>query len=85
VASRIVNKQRAQFGETRAEKEKAKKGQSPDANLPIGNYQHLTVPEVKKKLGGLSRPEARKVRSYEQKHKNRKGILDEIEKRLNAA
>ena len=35
VAARIVNKQRKQYGETKGEKEKDRKGQSPDRGLPI--------------------------------------------------
>ena len=45
VAARIVNKQRAQFSETREEKRKDRQCKSPDRNLPIANYQHLTVAE----------------------------------------
>jgi hypothetical protein len=43
VASRIVNKQRKQFGETEREKKKDREGKSPDRNLPIKDYQHLTI------------------------------------------
>ena len=56
VASRIVNKQRAQYGERRAEKQKDKEGRSPDRGLPIPSYQHLTVPEVRAQLDELSKP-----------------------------
>jgi hypothetical protein len=76
VASRIVNKQRSEFGETEEEKEKDRKGQSPDRNLPIPDYQHLTISDIKPKLASLSAAQKRQVRNYEQKHKNRKGVLD---------
>jgi len=76
VAARVVNKQRSQFGETQEEKEKDRKGQSPDRNLPISNYQHLTISDIKPKLDSLSAAQKRQVRTYEQKHKNRKGVLD---------
>jgi hypothetical protein len=81
VASRIVNKQRAQYGETKGEKEKDREGKSPDRNLPIEDYQHLTIPQVRSKLQSLSKGELRKVESYEKKHKNRKGVLDAIDRR----
>ena len=58
VASRIVNKQRAEYGETKGEKQKDREGKSPDRNLPIEDYQHLRVGEVKNKLESLSREEA---------------------------
>lgn len=80
VAARIVNKQRAQYGETRAEKEKGREGKSPDRNLPIGNYQHLTVSQASKQLESLSKSDLRRIEGYEKKHKNRKGILQAIEK-----
>jgi hypothetical protein len=76
VASRIVNKQRAQFGETKEEKAKDRRGESPDRNLPIRDYQHLTVPQVKQKLKGLDRKQIQRVEQYEKKHKNRKTLLE---------
>jgi hypothetical protein len=80
VAARIVNKQRAQYGETKGEKEKDREGKSPDRNLPIRNYQHLTMSEVKNKIKDLSKSDLKKVESYESKHKDRKGVHDAIER-----
>lgn len=82
VAARIVNRQRAQYGETKEEKRKDRAGKSPDRDLPIDNYQHLTVPQVKSKLDDLSAGELRQVRRYEEKHKDRKTLLVELERRL---
>lgn len=82
VASRIVNKQRAAYGETKAEKAKDRAGKSPDRHLPIDNYQHLTVPQVTRKLGDLTKPQLKKVKTYEQRHKHRKGVLQAIDRRL---
>ncbi len=84
VASRIVNKQRAGYGETKGEEAKDRRGESPDRNLPIDNYQHLTVAQVSKKLGDLSKGDLKKIRKYEEKHKDRKGILSAIDKKLAA-
>jgi hypothetical protein len=81
VAARIINKQRAQFGETRGEKKKDAQGKSPDRDLPIDDYQHLTAAKVKQQVGNLSMGDLRKVESYKKKHKNRKGVLDAIEQR----
>jgi hypothetical protein len=75
VASRIVNKQRTEYGETKEEREKDRKGESPDRNLPIDNYQHLTIPQIKAKVSSLSTAQRRKIREYETQHKNRKGVL----------
>jgi hypothetical protein len=81
VAARIVNKQRAQQGETKEEIAKDKQGKSPDRNLPIDDYDHLTIKEVSRKLGSLSDKEIAQIKSYEQKHKNRKTLLEQIERR----
>lgn len=79
VASRIVNKQRAQFGETKVEKEKDRKGQSPDRDLPVANYQHLTISDLKSKIPQLDARQKRQIAGYERKHKNRKGVLALLE------
>lgn len=82
VAARIVNKQRSQFGETRAARERAKAGAAPDRALPVHEYQHLTVDEVVDRLGGLSYADLRRIEQYERAHKNRKTLLDKLERRL---
>ncbi len=81
VAARIVNKQRSQYGETKEEKAKDKAGKSPDRALPIGDYQHLTAPQITKRLGRLSPPQLKRVKSYELSHKHRKGILAAIDRK----
>jgi hypothetical protein len=78
VASRIVNKQRSQYGETKAEKQKDRRGESPDEGLPIENYQHLTVDQVLDQAESLSKGEIRKIVNYERKHKNRKTVLENL-------
>jgi hypothetical protein len=78
VAARIVNKQRRRHGETGAQKAKDRAGRSPDRDLPIRDYQHLTVPQVKRRLGDLGPSQLRRVESYERKHKNRKTLLDAL-------
>lgn len=85
VAARIVNKQRAQYGETKGEKQKDREGRSPGRGLPIPEYQHLTIAQVDRKLPKLSPGDLRKIESYEKAHKNRKGVFAAIEKRRKAA
>src|SRR5471030_3005108 len=65
VAARIVNKQRAEHGETQGERQQASAGQAPDRDLPIEGYEHLTVEQIKTRLERLSASEIRKIRSYE--------------------
>jgi len=76
VAARIVNKQRRESGET-----KEQKGKQADAGLPINNYQQLTVTEIRSRLDELSAAQVRKIRSFETAHKNRKGVLQALERR----
>ncbi len=84
VAARIVNKQRAQYGETRREKAKDRKGQSPDRNLPIANYQNKTIPQIAKDLDGLSKRDLSRLLRYEESHKKRKGMVDKIHRAIDA-
>ncbi len=81
VASRIVNKQRKMYGETKGQKQEEKRGQTPDRSLPIGDYRHLTVGAIKRKLDTLSRADIRKIADYERSHKNRKTLIQELEQR----
>jgi polyhydroxyalkanoate synthesis regulator phasin len=49
---------------------------------PISAYEQLTAPQVKKRLSDLNKADLRKVRTREKNGKGRKGILDDIERRL---
>ena len=83
VAARIVNKQRAQSGETKeAQGRKKAGGASSDASspdLPIAGYQQLTVAQIRDKLDGLSTAQRKRLRAYEAAHKKRKGVLQALE------
>ena len=82
VAARIVNKQRAEQGETIAAHEEDKQGQSPDRDLPVKNYDALTVEEVGARLEKLKRPEVEQLRDYEKDHRGRKTLLAEFDRHL---
>jgi hypothetical protein len=82
VASRIVNKQRAQYGETKGDKAQERKGKSPDRNLPIDDYRQLTADEVNRKLSGCSHKQLEKIKDYEKEHKDRKTVLRQIDRQL---
>jgi len=81
VAARIVNKQRAEYGETKQDKKEDREGTNPDRNLPIEDYREKTIPELKPKLEKLSSKQLNKVESYEKKHKGRKGVVQAIDER----
>ncbi|HVN20558.1 MAG TPA: hypothetical protein VMU05_17360 [Dongiaceae bacterium] len=80
VASRIVNKQRAMYGETKQDKQQEREGTNPDRNLPIEHYRELTIPQVASRAKKLSGKQVDKVESYEKRHKNRKGAIGALEK-----
>lgn len=50
--------------------------------LPIEGYDDMSAPQVQERLEGLTPAELRKLRDYEQRHANRKTVLDHIERRL---
>jgi hypothetical protein len=85
VAARIVNKQRSEFGETKAEKQKDREGRSPDRDLPVRDYQHLTARQVESKIAGLSGKDLRQIKTHEQRHKNRKTVLEVLDRELRSA
>ncbi|MGO4377950.1 hypothetical protein [Pseudoduganella sp. RAF53_2] len=80
VAARIVNKQRKQYGETKSAKKADKAGKSSDRGLPIDDYEHLTVPKIASQIAHLSPAERRKIRTFESKHKNRKGVMEALDR-----
>lgn len=85
VAARIVNQQRHAYGETKGEKAKDRAGRSPDRGLPIKDYQHLTAPQVGRHLPRLSKEQLHRIKSYEQGHKDRKTVIEKIDRQLQDA
>ncbi len=79
VASRIVNKQRAEYGETKGERRKDQQGKSPDRGLPIKDYQNLTVGQIERKLKACSPEQIQQIKRYEGRHKQRKTLLQKLD------
>jgi hypothetical protein len=52
------------------------------SSFPITAYDQLTAGQVKSRLADLAATDLRKIRTYEQGNKARKGILAEVERRL---
>lgn len=82
VAARIVNKQRTQYGETRAQRRARREGRAPDRGLPIADYATLTVPQIVGRLAELDPRALQRVAHYEARHKNRKTLRARIEREL---
>jgi polyhydroxyalkanoate synthesis regulator phasin len=69
-------------GEAAEPQVEAEDGRGAAPNLPIAGYDELSAAKVQDKLDGLTTAELRKLRDYEQRHANRKTVLDRIERRL---
>lgn len=85
VAGRIVNKQRKELGETRGARQARKAGKAPDRKLPIEGYETMTMAQIMSHLAKLSMAQLRKLKTFESRHKNRKGMMTQFERRLHPA
>ena len=65
-----------------AEADKLRRRAGVGAGSPITGYESLNASQVKARLRGMNKADLRKVRTQEKRGKARKGILDDIEKRL---
>lgn len=68
-------------GEQYVENTAAAKEARKEASLPITGYDDLNVGEIKDKLGRLSNEEIKSLRSYEREHKNRKTLLEHLDRK----
>jgi hypothetical protein len=84
VAARIVNKQRAEYGETQGRRGQEHGGAAADRDLPVSHYDHLTVDEIGARLDGLSRSDLRALRRHETQYQQRQGVFELLDARLNA-
>ena len=57
-------------------------GQHGSGDLPIENYDDLTVDEITQRLRGLHVDQIRQVRRYEEQHKGRKTVLEATDRKL---
>jgi hypothetical protein len=82
-------------GTERKKREGSKKGQQYVANtveakqarkqaaaLPLEDYDDLGVEEVEKKAKGLSKRDIRDLLDYEKQHKNRKTLVEALDRKL---
>jgi len=65
-----------------ANTEEAKKARKESRALPLKNYDNLSVEEVEKKIKGLSQKDIRELRDYEKDHKNRKTLMESLDRKL---
>jgi hypothetical protein len=65
-----------------ANTEEAKKARKESRALPLKNYDDLNAEEVEKNIKGLSQKEIRKLRDYEKAHKNRRTLMESLDRKL---
>ena len=53
--------------------------------VPIQDYDNLNVGEIAEQLDNLSTEELQAARAYERQNKNRDTLLEQIDRRINAA
>ena len=58
----------------------ARRGVGP--SFPITGYDELTAAQINRRLTDITKPDLRKVRTYEKNNKARKSVLAKIEKAL---
>jgi hypothetical protein len=62
--------------------EEAKQARKEAAALPLKGYDDLGVEEVETKAKGLSKNEIRDLLDYEKQHKNRKTLVEALDRKL---
>jgi hypothetical protein len=63
----------------------ATRSASNGSEFPVENYDELTVDEVTERLDGLSAEEMKRVRTYEKRHKSRETLIEQLDRKINAA
>lgn len=74
--------QRISTGATQGESLAAERRGPSDTELPIPDYDELSVRGAKVRLDGLTPDELRRLRSHEEQNKMRKTLIHEIDRRL---
>ena len=62
--------------------DRARRAAGVGPTFPIIGYDDLNVSQVQARIKELSKPEQRKVLTYERKHANRKSVVGALEKTL---
>lgn len=81
-AGKVARGARDAADEPLARADAARRRAGVPPSFPITGYDELTAAQIGRRLGELSKPELRKVRTHEKNGKGRKSILDKIDKAL---
>jgi hypothetical protein len=58
--------------------------QAAETGFPIEGYDEMNVAEVSERLNNLSAEELQLVRDYEERHKRRKSLLEQLDRKIRA-
>ena len=83
-ATAAVKRARTTAEPALVEADKLRRRAGVASSSPISGYESLNASQVKSRLKDMKKADLRKVRTQERRGKARKGILDDIERRLNA-
>ena len=75
------SRQGQQYVENTQEAKQAR--EQAQQNLPLNDYDDLSVEEVKTKAQGLSGDEVEEILAHEKQHQNRKTLVESLQSRLN--
>lgn len=53
-----------------------------ESGFPLENYDDLNADDISKRAGSLSVEELRVIRDYEERHKNRDTVLEQLDRRI---
>jgi polyhydroxyalkanoate synthesis regulator phasin len=81
-AGKVAKRARDAADEPLARIDKVRRRAGVGPTFPITGYDDLTAAQINRRLGDLSKPDLRKVRTYEKKNKARKSIIGKIDKAL---
>ena len=65
-----------------AEADRLRRRAGVPARFPITAYDQLTANQIRSRISDLTPAELRKVRDYEKRNENRKGVVTAVEKKL---
>jgi len=60
----------------------AKQARKNAAAPPLRDYDALSIGEIEKKIQGLSKQEISTLRAYEKQHKNRKTLIEALDRKV---
>ena len=81
-AGKVAKSARDAADEPLAQIDKVRRKAGVGPSFPITGYDELTAAQINRRLADMTKPDLRKVRTYEQNNKARKSVLAKLEKAL---